>query len=92
MRGYLGNLKGTEHADLPQMMEERHCLAKRTCSGDSTGHTASISCRHDSSQGSLPQIRGTKHTHTTNPRSLPKTLYNLNKPSGDEKRTLVELI
>lgn len=63
MKGHLGNLKVTERADLPQMMAQRCCLAKRTGLGDNTGHTAGISCKCNSLQGPLLWIRDIKHTH-----------------------------
>lgn len=91
MRGYLGNLKVTECADLPEMMEQRCCLTKRTGSGDNIGHTqvsavGMTACKDLCHESEAP------NTHTTNPQSLPKSLYNLNNPSENEKLTLLELI
>lgn len=60
MRSYSGNLKVTEHADIPQTTEQKR-LAKRTGLWDNIGHITG-SWRCNSLQGPLPRIRGNQ-TH-----------------------------
>lgn len=91
MRSYLGNLKVTEHADFLQPMEQRCCLAKRTGLGK-TQVTPQVLAAGVTACKGLCHGSEAPNTHTTKPRSLPKSLYHLNNPSEDKKLTLAKLI